>query len=78
MTFLEAMKLAVELYRIGEPVVLKDQSGNVLHGQETLSTITDLKKCRVISDIDAETWKVSHWPQVLEGARQGWLRNQTG
>ena len=54
MTFDEAMNLALALYNTGQPVVLKDKNGNVLHGQETLETITDAKKYTVIPDVDAD------------------------
>jgi len=74
MTFKEKMDLALELYKIGEPVVLKEKGGKIIHGEETLET-TDLSKCRVIEGIDVDEWKVSYWSQLLESARQWSLKN---
>ena len=27
--------------------------------------------------VDIETWKVSEWPELLRGAREGWLKNKS-
>ena len=75
MTFEEKMELALHLYEIGEPVVLKGKDGRIIHGEETLKII-GVNKCRVIDSIDFDEWKISQWPQLLEGARQGWLNNR--
>jgi hypothetical protein len=77
MTFEENMTLALALYQTGESVVLKEKGGRIIHGEETLKT-TDLSKCRIIDAIDFDEWKTSHWPQLLERARQGWLKNNAG
>lgn len=76
MTFAERMKLALALYQSGQPVVLKDKLGNVIHGQDNLETFGP-DKCRIIDGIDVDEWKISDWPQRLEGARRGWLKNKT-
>lgn len=74
MTFKEKMDLALALYEIGEPVVLKENGGKIIHGEETLAA-TDLSKCRVIDGIDVDEWETSYWPEVLESARQWSLKN---
>jgi hypothetical protein len=75
LTFQQQMETALTLYRGGEPVVLKDKSGNIIHGEETWNT-TEHSKCRVIEGIDIGEWKRSQWPELLKGARQGWLKNK--
>ncbi len=74
MTFEEKMRLALELYKIGEAVQLRDKGGEILLGAEIPETV-DPKKVRVIDGIDAEEWKASTWPQLFEGARVGRKRN---
>jgi hypothetical protein len=75
--FSKAMNLALELYRSGEAVVLKDKNSSVIHGQVELTAL-GLSKCRLIPDIDILEWKASekYWQEILRGARLAWLQNQ--
>ncbi len=78
MTFTEKMNLAVELYKLGIPVVLQDESGHIIHGQRELNTLGQAK-CRIIPDVDSAEWKLSekYWQQILESVRRTWLENET-
>ena len=80
MTFIDKMNSALWFYGAGEAVVLKDKDGRIIHGEQDLVDILALKsaqKYKVIDGIDFNEWKISHWPQLLEGARRGWLKNKS-
>ncbi len=74
MDFEQAMKLALNLYQIGKPVVLKGTNGEVIHGGQN-ETYSDRQ---VIDGIDPALWNASNWPQTFEGARGQWLRDRKG
>lgn len=69
MNFDKQMELALNLYRAGIPPLLKGNDGRVIHGEET-------PESRPIDGIDIEKWKGSQWPELLRGAREGWLKNK--
>jgi len=75
-TFTEKLELVLALYEANQPVVLKEKGGRIIHGEETLKTV-DIKDCLIIDRIDIDEWERSQWPQILEGARQGWLKNKS-
>ena len=67
------MQRAVQAYRDGEPVVVRDLDGSVLHGMETLKQIRDYGMeltCRVITGVDRGMFEASAWPEALEAHRR--------
>lgn len=74
LTFTDKMELALELYKNGEAVQLRDKHGEILLGAEIPETI-DPKNIRVIDGIDVNEWKRSDWSQVLESAQYWSLKN---
>ena len=70
---------AVHEYSEGRAVVVKATDGGVLHGRETLQAIIDTGaslECSVIRDVDREQFEASDWPEILEAARQVFMRDQ--
>lgn len=72
MDFEQKMNLALNLYQADKPVVLRGTDGQIIHGAQD-ATASD---CKVIGEIDPTLWNASHWPQLLDGARQQWLKNR--
>lgn len=75
MTFDEAMKLALALYKSGSAVVFKDKNGNVIHGEEELASVGSVD-CGVIPGIDIGEWNANRdqWQGILDAARLGRLK----
>jgi hypothetical protein len=68
---------AVEAYSKGTPVIMYAEGGGVIHGRETLEVITRLGTPLdyvEIHDVSVEDWNNSHWPEVLEAARQVFMK----
>ncbi|HTC63610.1 MAG TPA: hypothetical protein VK709_12265 [Candidatus Saccharimonadales bacterium] len=75
--FEDETKLAEELYRAGDAVVLKYDSGHLIHGGEELANVGP-DKCQIVLDLSVLEWNASEncWQQLLTGARLGWLKNK--
>jgi hypothetical protein len=70
---------ALEAYSRGVPVVLLSTRGDLLHGRETLEVIAKLGtelECLTVPDVSADVWEKSAWPEVLEAARQVFVKQR--
>jgi hypothetical protein len=75
MTFEEKMRFAMWAYKTGNPILVTDKNCRVIHGEVLLSEGVPIH-CFVIP-VDAAEWSAGTWPQILDGARQGWLKNKS-
>jgi hypothetical protein len=67
------MDKALESYRQGVPVTVKDCDGNVLHGVEILDQIFEYDTtltCLEIDKVDRQDFENSDWPGLLEKIRR--------
>ena len=67
-----ALAPAVEAYRDGHLVVVQDEQGRLLHGEETLESIVAIGApllCLRISGVNFADYQESDWPEILEAAR---------
>jgi hypothetical protein len=72
-----ALSLAVEAYKNGHLVVVQDEQGRLLHGEETLESIVATGvhlKCLCIKGVNFADYQKSDWPEVLEAARSLLMR----
>jgi hypothetical protein len=61
------------------PVVVLDEQGNILHGEETLRAIVDTNASLgvlTIEGINRERFEASDWPEMLEAAREVFMANK--
>jgi len=73
-----ALHRAVAAYREGHPVVVLSDEGATLHGEDFLRAVRDLSmplEARVIRGIPKAEFEASDWPEILEAARQVFLKN---
>jgi hypothetical protein len=71
------LRTALIAYRAGLPVVVKDEDGEVLHGEDVLACIADLKlplRALIIDGIPRSAWHAADWPVRLEAARVAFMR----
>jgi hypothetical protein len=67
-------------YLNGVPVILFARDGGILHGIETLETITATQvsvTCLTIKGIDRQAFESTDLPEFCEAARQVWLGKTT-
>jgi hypothetical protein len=77
---MDIAQTVLESYRNGVPVVLFCEGGGILHGIETLETITATQvsqECLTIRGINRRAFESSDLPELCEAARQLWLARKT-
>ena len=68
---------AVRAYAEGHPVIIFENGGGLIHGQETLEVIraTGIQlACVTIRGVPLDDWNNSDWPEMLEAARRVFMQ----
>jgi hypothetical protein len=58
-------------------VIVYSTEGGVIHGRETMKAVIDTGiqlECLAIHDVAVDDWNNSDWPEVLEAARQVFMK----
>ena len=82
LTTKEGVRLALEMYGRGRPVVLVTEGQeHLVHGQEDVKVIIGGINCpQNVSvyelPVSLNEWKASNWPEIFEAARRLWLRGE--
>jgi hypothetical protein len=69
----QKLNRAVDAYKAGQPVVVLDEEGHHLHGEDFLKGVADLDmpmRAFVVTGISRAYFEATDWPEVLEAARQ--------
>jgi len=72
----DSVMKAWDSYRSGMPVLIFDQHGKLIHGRETVKSISDTgagMNCMSITGMNREAWERSNAAEVLEVARLAFL-----
>ena len=72
-------KVVLASYRAGVPVVIYDEDGGLLHGQETLDFVgeTDVPlTVRKLTNVDCQDFEGTDMAVFCEAARLAWLRDE--
>jgi hypothetical protein len=69
----QKLNRAVDAYKAGQPVVVLDEEGHHLHGEDFLKGVADLNmpmRAFMATGIPRAYFEATDWPEVLEAARQ--------
>ena len=72
----ELAQTVIASYKSGVPVIIFDEIGGILHGIETLETITAAQvpiTCLTIRGVNQQSFEATNLPECCEAARLTWL-----